>query len=65
MRPLDQEQNIEVLREYQILVTLTAERLAKELAQIKDEKTDAEAAQEFLSQNLPDSRTSTIRPEKK
>ena len=62
MRPLEHEQNIEVLREYSILVTLTAERLAKELAQVKDEKANGESAQEFLSQNLRDQRKSSILP---
>ena len=54
MRPLAQEQNIEVLREYAILATLTAERLAKELAALKDEKSDAQASQDFLSHGLRD-----------
>ena len=54
MRPLAQEQNIEVLREYSILVTQAAERLAVELDLLKNERADARATQEFLSSELQD-----------
>lgn len=54
MRPLAQEQNIEVLREYSILVTQAAERLAVELDLLKNERVDARATQEFLSSELQD-----------
>jgi transposase len=58
MRPLAQEQNIEILREYAILVTQTAENQACEIAKLKKER-DAEvlAAQESLSQELKDQLT--------
>jgi transposase len=56
MRPLKQEQSIEVLREYAILVTQTAELQAQEIAKLKQAR-DAESAQEFLSQQLQDQLT--------
>lgn len=56
MRPLDQEQNIDVLREYAILVTETAEKQAEEIAALKKHR-DAASAQEFLSQQLQDQLT--------
>lgn len=54
MRPLTQEQNIEILRQYAILVTETAEQQAREIARLKDERNDGTSAQEFLSRELQD-----------
>lgn len=55
MRPLAQEQNIEILREYAILFTETNERQASEISKLKKERdTEAQAAQESLCQELRD-----------
>lgn len=54
MRPLSQEQNIEVLREYALLVTATAEKQAEEIAKLQEDRAGARAAQDFLSQQLRD-----------
>jgi transposase len=57
VRPIAQEQNIEVLRQYAILVTQTAEEQAREIARLKDERSDSQAARAFLSQQLQDQLT--------
>lgn len=58
MRPLSQEKNADVLREYAILATQTAERLARELASLKSAQVDArQVAQDYLSRELQDQLT--------